>query len=503
MPVLGLRQNSSRSLPYVGTHPRHQCIYWDEALPCFGLRVYPSGRRTYVCGFRLHRRKRLASLGRADVLTLDQARKRAIAYLGKVAMDEDPEEHSIRQRSQKTVAELCTAFIENHARQKRAGWRSDQTCLKRRILPKLQGRLAATIVSADIEAIHRAVGTQYPYAANRLLDVVRKAFNWGKVAGLLPKDYENPALGIARYPERKRQRFITTVEMPCFIRALAADDDEYARHGLWLLLLLGLRSKELLNAKWTDIDWNMGTLFVGLTKNGEPLLAPLSDVALAHLKTIPRIGNNPYIICGRKPTRPLATLGKPLKRVVARAGLQNIRVHDLRRTVGSWLAQSGVSLHLIGDILNHRDLKTTLGYAFFQTQHRREELNKHAGQVLSFAPGPSLATLRPTELSAERVLGIEAAPARHRHYFRREALHGLVWTAPVMEIAKRLGVSDVGLAKLCRRAAIPTPGRGYWARVESGQQLGRPPLLPAPDGLPELLRIRGRISPLALVDQAS
>jgi integrase len=117
--------------------------------------------------------------------------------------------------------------------------------------------------------------------------VVRKSFNWGKVAGLLPKDYENPALGIARFPERKRQRFITTVEMPCFIRALAADDDEYARHGLWLLLLLGLRSKELLNAKWTDIDWNMGTLFVGLTKNGEPLLAPLSDAVLAHLRIIP------------------------------------------------------------------------------------------------------------------------------------------------------------------------------------------------------------------------
>jgi integrase len=97
--------------------------------------------------------------------------------------------------------------------------------------------------------------------------------------------------------------------MPDFIRALEAEDNEYARHGLWLLLLLGLRSIELLKAKWADIDWDMGTLFVGLTKNGEPLLAPLSDAAMARLKMIPRIANNPYIICGHKQVRPLTGLG--------------------------------------------------------------------------------------------------------------------------------------------------------------------------------------------------
>src|ERR1700730_6405569 len=266
VPILKLRQNNVSALPHVGHGAKHQCIYWDEALPCFGLRVYPSGRRMYVCSYRVRRRKRLASLGRADVLTLDQARKKAITYLGKVAANEDPQEELEQLRSQRTVAELCTAFIENHAKKKRVAWKDDESCLKRRILPKLKARPAATIVSADIEAIHSAVGTGHPYAANRILEVVRKMFNWGKVAGLVPKDHANPAMGIARFPERRRRRFITTVEMPLFIRGLEAEDNEYARHGLWLLLLLGLRSKELLNAKWTDIDWDMGTLFVGLTK---------------------------------------------------------------------------------------------------------------------------------------------------------------------------------------------------------------------------------------------
>jgi hypothetical protein len=106
-------------------------------------------------------------------------------------------------------------------------------------------------------------------------------------------------------------------------------------------------------------------------------------------------------------------------------------------------------------------------------------------------------TAPPRVLSAEVVLKPAGPRSRHRHYFKRESLHELVRTAPVLEVAKRLGVSDVGLAKLCRRAEIPTPGRGYWARVESGQRIGRPPLPPAPESLPELLRIRGTEPPPA------
>ena len=495
MPVLKLRQANVRALPYVGRGVKHQCIYWDEALACFGLRVYPSGQRVYVCAYRIRRRKRLALLGRADVLTLDQARKMAIPYLGKVAANEDPQAESDRLRSLKTIAELCSAYIENHAKKKRVSWKNDESCLRRRILPRLKARLAETIVTADIEPIHSEIGTQHPYAANSMLGTVRTMFNWGKVSGFLPGGHANPTTGIVRFPERKRRRYITTGEMPDFIRTLEAEDDEYARHGLWLLLLMGLRSKELLKAKWTDIDWDMGTLFVGLTKNGEPLLAPLGDAAMARLKIIPRIANNPHIICGQKPGRPLTGLGEPLRRVLERAGLQNLRVHDLRRTVGSWLAQAGRTLHLIGDVLNHRDLKTTLGYAYFQTHQRREALSSHGDKVLSFATEHLQMVAKPRALSAESVLQPDGPPLRHRHYFKREALHDLVWTAPVFEVAKRLGVSDVGLAKLCRRASIPIPGRGYWARVESGQQIGRTPLPPAPEGLPALLRIRGKEAP--------
>jgi Arm DNA-binding domain len=239
MPTLKLRQDIVKTLPYEGAG-KQQCVYWDSALACFGLRVHPGGRRVYVCSYRVNRRKRLATLGRADVLTLDQARKKAMAYLGKVASHEDPQTEFDALRDQKTVAELCAAFIENHLKPKRVKWKDDASILRRRILPKLASRLANAITCADIEPIHSEVGAKYPYSANDILEIVRKMYNWGKVAGYVSKDLENPTRGIVRFRERKRRRFITTVEMPRFVSALEQEDCEYARHGLWMLLLTGL-----------------------------------------------------------------------------------------------------------------------------------------------------------------------------------------------------------------------------------------------------------------------
>ena len=204
--------------------------------------------------------------------------------------------------------------------------------------------------------------------------------------------------------------------------------------------------------------------------------------------------------CGRLPGEYLRSLGDPFRRALKRAGLVNLRIHDLRRTVGSWLAQDGQSLHLIGDVLNHRDPKTTAGYAYFQTKQRRDALTGHGSRVLALTPAHLRKPAAPTGISANTLLpAAESAPVmatqnsvtHYRHYFRREDLYRLVWTSPVSEIAARLGVSDVALAKLCRRAAIPIPGRGYWQRTEAGQPVEPTPLGVAPKGLPELLRIRG------------
>jgi integrase len=502
MPTLKLRQDITRSLPYVGANGKHQCIYWDSALECFGLRVYPSGRRTFVYSYWVHRRKRLGTIGRADVLTLEDARRKAKALLGQVASQHDPQNLKDQMRKALTITQLAEVYIENYAKLKKRSWKQDESVLKRLLIPALGTRLAMIVTTADIQQIHTEKGSKHPGTANSFLIVVRKLFNWAPTAGHLPKGHTNPAVGITGFPKRKRRRFLTTAEMPRFIQALEQEDSEYAKHALWLLLLTGLRMRELLKAKWADIDWDAGTLFIGLTKNGEPLLAPLSDEALARLRHIPRLASNPYIICGKSPGEHFRELGPVLRRILRRAAIENLRVHDLRRTVGSWLAQGGTTLHLIGDVLNHLDPKTTAGYAYFQTQQRRDVLTQHANKVLSCVPQQSRVVVEPKTLSANQLLRTDAsAPAdgsipsasiARRHFFEREELYKLVWIAPVSEVARKLGVSDVGLAKLCRRAAVPVPGRGYWARVEAGQHIGAEPLPPAPEGLPQLLGIRAR-----------
>jgi hypothetical protein len=141
--VLKLRQNNVSALPHVGHGAKHQCIYWDAALPCFGLRVYPSGRRVYVSSYRLRRRKRLASLGRADVLTLEQARKKAITYLGKMAANEDPQEELDQLRSQKSVAGCA--------------WRSSRTTRRRNELP---GKTTNRVLNAESFRSSRRVPRQ-------------------------------------------------------------------------------------------------------------------------------------------------------------------------------------------------------------------------------------------------------------------------------------------------------------------------------------------------------
>jgi hypothetical protein len=192
VPTLKLRQDNVRTVPYQGHGGKHQCVYWDEALESFGLRVYPTGRRVYVCAYRVNTRKRLARLGRT------------MTYLAKAANHEDPQSNIEAQRQLKTIDELVEAYIEGHAKKKKKTWREDQSYLNRHVLSKLSGRLAVSLVTADIEAIHSQLGVEHPYGANDVLKVVRKMFNWSKVAGLVPRDHPNLVAGIVRFAQAIR-----------------------------------------------------------------------------------------------------------------------------------------------------------------------------------------------------------------------------------------------------------------------------------------------------------
>ncbi len=489
MPSTKLRQDTIRSLEYFGDN-NSQCIYWDEALPAFGVRVYPNERRTYVSSYRVQGRKRLATLGRADVLTLDEARKKARRYLVQVADGSDPQAEDEAQRASGTVKSLATLYIEKHAKPRKRSWRDDESALNRYLIPKLGSHLASTITNEDISQIHSEIGKTHPYAANRLIEVVRRMYNLARKWRVVRPLMQNPAVGIERYPETKRRRFATAEEMPRIANAIDAEFDPYIRNALWLLLLTGLRTSELLRSKWSDVDWNQRTLEIGKTKNGEALLAPLSRAAIARLKSIPRLDDNPYIVCGPVKGQHLASLTSPWQRVRSAAGTPELRLHDLRRTVGSWLVRDGATLHLVGAVLNHKDQKTTAGYAYFQTQDRRQALDKHGRNILSKSKQPKSArATTPDSIPGGVIPGRRTGAV---HEFTRQRLYKLVWSKPVSSLAKQFGISDVGLAKACKRAQIPLPMRGYWAKVAVGQRREKTALPPPESGKSDRIVLRAR-----------
>jgi len=158
-------------------------------------------------------------------------------------------------------------------------------------------------------------------------------------------------------------------------------------------LLTGLRKSELLNSRCADVDWNHEELTIQDTKNGRPHHLPLSSAALALLRQLPRQEGNPFVFPGREDGKNLVNIDKAWRRIRTEAGVPDVRLHDLRRTVGSWLAQSGNSLHLIGRVLNHRTASTTQVYARFGNDQVRDALESLDQNILGVANKKSAAEI--------------------------------------------------------------------------------------------------------------
>lgn len=371
-----------------------QDIRWDDALPGFGVRVYPSGKKAFVLTYRLNGRKHIIGLGRYGVLTLDQARDKARKALAGVLDAKDP---MAQKRLGKTVKELCKAYLERHAKVHKKTWAADERRIRQHILPAW-GSLAASVVShADVASVHSNIGREHRYEANRTVELVSKMFQLARRWGYVPEDHANPARDIDHFREEKRDRWVTPEELPRLAQAIDQEPNLYARSALWLYLLTGARKSELLAAKWAEVDFERRELRLPQTKAGRTHYLPLSEPALTLLTNLPKLDGNPYIFPGLKPGAHLVNINKPWRRIRKAAGVEDVRLHDLRRTVGFWLAQAGNSLHLIGRVLNHSNQATTAVYARFGEDHVRQALEAHGKRLTGIAgktPSAEVARLK-------------------------------------------------------------------------------------------------------------
>ena len=371
-------------MAYHGKDGQRQ-VSWDDELAGFGVRVYPTGKKAFIVSYRVAGRKRLMTLGTYGQYTVDQARKLARKHLVAIDGGADPLEARQKDAQGETIKDLCSAYIERHAKPHKRSWRDDQRRIDSHLLPAWGNRKAKSITGTDAAALHSKVGKNAPYEANRTLALISKMFELARRWGFVAKDHANPARDIDRFKEHKRDRWVSPEELPRLAQAIDAEANVYVRMALWLYLLTGVRKSELLVAQWDDIDWQRQELRLSETKAGRVHYVPLSAPAMAILRDLPRLEGNPQILPGHIHGRSLVNINKPWTRVRKGAGVEDVRLHDLRRTVGSWLAQSGNSLHLIGRVLNHSNQSTTAVYARFGQDHVRQALEEHAARLMGVA----------------------------------------------------------------------------------------------------------------------
>lgn len=357
-------------------------------VPNFGVRVYPSNKKAYVIEYRINRRKRLKTIGSADdslLLNLNQARDRARKDLAGLIDGTDPMKGRDQEREADTFKELAHAYMERHSKLKKTTWKDDENRMQGKLVPKFGKVPIYSITHDDISRYHSELGKTTPYEANRIVRLLSNVFNKAISWGMVPKGFDNPAKGIDFFDEEKRDRFVTTDELPKLVESIELESNVYTRNAFWLYLLTGVRRTELLSSKWVDVDFTAAELRLPKTKAKRKHYVPLNDAAIHVLKELPKLADNPYIFPGAKHGHHLVNVSKPWARIRNRAGLADVRIHDLRRTVGSWLAQSGNSLHLIGRVLNHSDSSTTQVYARFQQDNLKTALDQHGKQIMGIA----------------------------------------------------------------------------------------------------------------------
>lgn len=362
-----------------------QDIRWDAQIPGFGVRIYPTGKKSFVLSYRADGRKHIMTVGRYGVVTLDQARDDAREKLVKVNKGADPLEEKRRASQGETVKILCAQYLERYAKLKKKTWKEDERRIDRHLIPAWGLKKAKSIKQSDVSNLHFKIGKTAPYEANRVLALVSKIFALAEKWGFVPDNFRNPARNIDKYNETSRDRWVQSTELPKLAKAIDAEENEYVRAALWLYLLTGVRKSELLLAKWEDINFERKELRLGDTKAGRTHYVPLSSPALKLIESISRLDDNPYLLPGRRKGKHLVNISAPWSNIREKAGVQDVRLHDLRRTVGSWIAQSGNSLHLIGKILNQSSPQTTKVYARLTQDNARVALEAHGKQIMGIA----------------------------------------------------------------------------------------------------------------------
>ena len=357
--TLRLTTRSVAALPVTGK----DTLYWDREFTGFGVRVQRNGRKVYVVQTRGPAGLKRVTLGPFAGVSIDKRRREAATIIDRVKRGLDP----VPPEPEPTVADLAArcmrAYVKVHCKPKTE--KLYRTAIDRHIVPTLGTMPVKDVRSKHVIELHQRL-RDTPSMANHVVAMLSKMFSLAQTWELVPHG-RNPCKTVSHYREQSRERFLTPEE---YRSARTALREAEADGSMWppaiaairLLMLTGCRKSEILTLKWDDVDRTAGELRLRDGKRG-PRMVPLTPPVQKVLDGIERIEGNPWVIRSKKPGACLPNLTYYWNRIQARAGLEGVRIHDLRHSYASRALALGESLTMIGRLLGHSKVGTTARYA--------------------------------------------------------------------------------------------------------------------------------------------
>jgi integrase len=350
------------------------------------------GTRSFVFYRKIDGRPERIVLGRFEELTIEQARNKAAQLNAAIAEGKNPANARRLTREEMTLGELFEDYFERYSKPNKRFWHTDRSKFDQYLACgdrggiKLSDRKLSRITRADIAQLHSIISKKHPVTANRVLGMISSIFSWAIRAGLWDKP--NPALGISKNREKSRDRFLQSDELPRFFKALAQEENETLRDYLLISLLTGARQNNVLMMQWNQLNLDAGTWYIPETKNGTPQIVPLTPQALAILRSRKDVAPmlSTFVFEGKGKTGHLTVPKRGWYRILDRACIINLRIHDLRRTLGSWQAATGASLPIIGKTLNHKHPSSTAIYARLSIDPVRRAMETASNAMFSLGP---------------------------------------------------------------------------------------------------------------------
>lgn len=385
-------------------------IVYDTELKGFGLKVTPSGSKTWCVEYRGGTRgrtvnKRRMTLGSVTAVTPDEARNAARTILARVALGDDPAAATAHARQIPSFQEFAERYLleEAQAKLKPKTVENYRLWLRKHAQPALGGLKLDKIKLADVAKLHREIGLTRSMTANRVVECIGSVYRYAGTCGVVDRGH-NPAAHIEAFRERRRERFLSSEELGRLGEAIREAEttgipwevDEtkptskhipkkrqtiigpFAAAALRLLILTGARLREILDLKWDYVDLELGLLLLPDSKTGRKTIV-LNAPALAILSELPRLGS--YVIMGDHEEKPRHDLHRPWRLICKRAGLAGVRLHDLRHTHASVGAAAGLGLPIIGKLLGHANTSTTNRYAHLDADPLRRASDQIGGRI--------------------------------------------------------------------------------------------------------------------------